>query len=536
MVSQLMRSLNLRTIILNEMNKNGTLLWVDDEIDILRAHILFLENKGYEVDTVTNGGDAVTRCREKNYDLVLLDENMLGLSGLETLALIKEINPNIPVVMVTKNEEEDIMDQAIGSKIADYLIKPVHPNQILLTLKKNIHKHDIVEAETNKNYQQNFARISSRINDSFTFDDWVELYRELVFWELELHEADSSMHELLAMQRKEANQAFARFIKKNYIKWMTEPEKAPLMSTGVFKHSVFPTLDAGEKMFLIVMDNFRYDQWRALGTELADNFTFEEELYCSILPTATQYARNAIFSGLMPGKICKMFPELWVDEDSEEGKNVNEVPLILTQLERYRRKNSFSYHKINDSQAADKLLSQFTNLLTNDLNVIVVNFIDIMSHAKTDSKMMRELASDEAAYRSLIVSWFRHSSVKDLFKAMAATDRKVVITTDHGSVQVNNPIRIVGDRNTNTNLRYKLGRNLGYNPKEVFEITEPEKASLPSPNVSTAYVFATEKDYFVYQNNFNSYASYYKDTFQHGGVSLEEMVIPLITLFPKKRQ
>lgn len=517
------------------MNKNGTLLWVDDEIDILRAHILFLQNKGYDVDTVTNGSDAVELCRSRDFDLVLLDENMVGMSGLETLAQIKEVKPNIPIVMVTKSEEEDIMDQAIGSKIADYLIKPVHPNQILLTLKKNIHKHDIVAAETNRNYQQNFARLSMQINDSCTADDWKEIYRQLVFWELELQEADSTMHEMLAMQKSEANLAFSKFIKRNYMNWMQQPDSAPLMSPGIFKHCIFPALDTGEKPFLIVMDNFRYDQWRVLSSELSEYFSADEELYFSILPTATQYARNAIFSGLMPNKICTMFPDLWVDEDSEEGKNLNEAPLIQTHFDRYRKKHTFSYHKINDSQAADKLLSQFSNLSSNDLSVIVINFIDIMSHAKTDSKMMRELAADEAAYRSLILSWFRHSPIIELFKAVAATGRRVIVTTDHGSIRVNRPIRIVGDRSTNTNLRYKLGRNLGFNPKEVFEISEPQKAFLPAPNVSTSYVFASESDYFVYQNNFNSYASYYKDTFQHGGISMEEMIIPLITLLPKKR-
>ncbi len=517
------------------MNKNGTLLWVDDEIDILRAHILFLENKGYEVDTVTNGGDAIARCRVRNYDLVFLDENMLGMSGLETLARIKEINSNIPVVMVTKSEEEDIMDQAIGSKIADYLIKPVHPNQILLTLKKNIHKRDIVTAETSRSYQQNFGRLSMLINDSCTADDWMEIYRQLVHWELELQDADSNMHEMLTAQKAEANQSFAKFIKRNYLDWMQHPENAPLLSTQIFKHSVFPTLDNGEKMFLIVMDNFRYDQWKAMSSELSELFACDEELYYSILPTATQYSRNAIFSGLMPNKISTMFPELWVDEDSEEGKNLNEAPLIQTHLDRFRRRNTFSYNKINDSQAADRLLGQFNNILSNDLNVIVINFIDIMSHSKTDSKMMRELAADESAYRSLILSWFNHSSVKELFRAIAATGRKTVVTTDHGSIRVNKPVRIIGDRNTNTNLRYKLGRNLGYNPKEVFEISDPGKAFLPSPNVSTSYIFATDSDFFVYQNNFNSYATYFKDTFQHGGISLEEMIIPLITLSPKNK-
>ena len=521
---------------MTKMNKNGTLLWVDDEIDLLRAHILFLENKGYEVDTVTNGLDAIESCRNKSYDLILLDEHMMGMSGLETLSHIKETDPNLPVVMVTKSEEENIMDQAIGSKIADYLIKPVHPNQILLSLKKNIHKRDIVTAETDRSYRENFARLSASINDSMTADDWTGVYRQLVYWELELKEADSSMHEILTMQKADANAAFGKFISRNYLSWMKDRSKSPVMSPDLFRKWVFPALDNGEKVFFIVMDNLRYDQWRMLGTELSEYFTIgEEELYYSILPTATQYSRNAIFSGLMPDQISRMFPDLWVDEDSEEGKNLNEAPLIQTHLDRYRRRNRFSYNKVNDSAAADKLLGQINNLTANDLNVIVVNFTDILSHSKTDSRMMRELANDDAAYRSLVLSWFRHSSIRELFRAIAATGQKVMITTDHGSISVNHAIRIAGDRTTNTNLRYKVGKNLGFNPKEVFEIAEPAKANLPSPGISASYIFCTEADYFVYQNNFNNYASYYKETFQHGGVSLEEMIIPFIILNPKKK-
>ena len=514
---------------------NGKLLWVDDEIDLLRAHIMFLENKGYEVDTVTNGPDALERCESTDYDLVLLDEHRVGMSGLETLTHIKEKNPNLPVVMVTKSEEENIMDQAIGSKIADYLIKPVHPNQILLSLKKNIHKSDIVTAETNRSYQQNFVRLNMQINDSLTWQDWIQVYRQLVFWELELKEADSSMHEMLAMQKADADAAFCKFVKRNYMDWMNGRSERPVMSHDLFKKYIFPLLDAGEKPFLIVMDNFRYDQWKVLSQELAGLFSFDEDLYYSILPTATQYARNAIFSGLMPNMISRMFPELWVDEDSEEGKNLNEGPLIRTHIERYRRKDSFSYSKINDSVAAEKLLDQLNSLMANDLNVIVINFIDILSHAKTDSRMMRELAQDEAAYRSLILSWFRNSSMKELFKALAASGRKVIITTDHGSIRVSRPVKIIGDRNTNTNLRYKLGRNLNFNPKEVFEIQDPSKAMLPQPNLSTEYIFCTGNDYFVYQNNYNSFAQFYKDTFQHGGISMEEMIIPIITMQPKHK-
>jgi len=523
---------------------NGRLLWADDEMELLRAHLIFLEKKGYEVVTVTNGTDAIEACGKEVFDLVLLDEMMPGLSGLETLQRIKEMAPQTPVVMVTKSEEEDIMNQAIGQQIADYLIKPVNPNQILLTLKKNIHRKEIVTETVQSNYQQQFQQLSMQIMDCRTWADWTDVYKRLVRWELELTATDSQMTEMLEMQKQEANHGFAKYIKQNYLEWIEDrgkrkegrDEGAPLLSPDIFKTKVFPLLNEGEKVFLVVLDNFRYDQWKMLEAELADLFLIDEDVYCSILPTATQYARNAIFSGLMPEQIQKMFPELWVDEDEEEGKNLNEGPLIRTQIDRYRRKDTFSYHKINTSSEADRLMQQLHTLEKNDLNVVVFNFIDMLSHARTESKMVRELANNESAYRSITLSWFRHSVISDLFRQLAQSDYRVIITTDHGSIRANNPVKIVGDRNTNTNLRYKLGKNLGYESnKDLFVIKEPRKAQLPAPNLSTSYVFATGYDFFAYPNNYNYYVSYYRNTFQHGGISMEEMIIPIITLRGKKR-
>ena len=513
------------------------LLWVDDEVEQLKAHLLFLEKKGYEVVTVSNGTDAIDLCQEGHFDLVLLDEQMPGISGLETLQRIKELQPALPVVMVTKSEEENIMEQAIGQKIADYLIKPVNPNQILLTLKKNIHRQEIETEVTQSQYQQQFQQIAMQIMDCRTWQDWVDIYKRLVHWELELSSTDSSMTEMLRMQKEEANLGFAKFIKKNYMGWMNDlkelkgpSEERPILSPEIFKTKVFPLLNEGEKVYLVVFDNFRYDQWRMLAPEIGKQFNIEEDLYFSILPTATQYARNAIFSGLMPNKIAQMFPDLWVDEDEEEGKNLNEEPLIQTQLDRYRRKNTFSYHKVNNSTDAERLMQQLPQMEKNDLNVVVFNFIDMLSHARTESRMVRELANNESAYRSITLSWFRHSIINEFFRQLAQKNCRVVITTDHGSIRCTQPVKIIGDRNTNTNLRYKLGKNLGFDDKSLFTIREPEKALLPAPNLSTSYVFATGDSFLAYPNNYNYYVSYYRDTFQHGGISLEEIVVPIIVL------
>lgn len=524
---------------------NPQILWADDEIDLLKPHVMFLQQRGYDVVTVTNGQDALEKVRQQTFDLVFLDENMPGISGLETLQEIKEKQPSLPVIMVTKSEEENIMDQAIGGKIADYLIKPVLPSQMLLSIKKNLHAREITQQQQTSGYQQEFGRLSMSIDMAQNFEDWVEVYKRLVYWELELSASDDQgLSQMLLMQKQEANNSFAKFIKRNYEDWMKEkmamqngrfsgPGTAPIMSPDIFKTHVFPALDNGEKLFLVVIDNFRLDQWRTIQPLLSEYFTPKEEVCCSILPTATQYARNAIFSGLMPDKIAQMFPDLWVDEDSEEGKNLNEAPLIQTQLDRYRKHYSFSYHKVNESAFGERLANQLKSLNHHPLNVVVLNFIDMLSHARTESKVVSELAHTESAYRALTRTWLEHSSTMDLFRRMAEMRYKVILTTDHGTIRVDNAVRIVGDKKVNTNLRYKLGKNLNCTSKNVYEITRPKDFGLPILNLSTSYVFATGRDFLAYPNNFNYYVQYYKDTFQHGGISMEEMLIPLITLEPK---
>lgn len=508
------------------------ILWADDEIDLLKPHILFLKQKGYDVATVSNGIDALDALENEQFSLILLDENMPGLSGLETLTLIHQSHPQIPVIMITKSEEENIMNQAIGNKIADYLIKPVNPNQILLSIKKNLHGGEIVAKTVSSDYQQEFQKISMQINMAQSIDDWYEVYRSLVFWELKLAQTDTNMDELLSLQKRDANVGFCKFVKREYEDWVTT-ESHPLMSHEIFKRRVFPELDKGEKVFVILIDNFRYDQWKVIQPIVSEFFNINEELYTTILPTSTQYARNSIFAGLMPLDIAKMFPDLWVEEDEDEGKNIYEEELIRSQLNRFRRKEKFSYHKINDSAGVDKLLVKLKQIDNNELNVVVLNFIDMLSHARTESKMIRELANSDAAYRSLTESWFRHSSAHDLFRCLSEKKYKVIVTTDHGTIRVDNPIKVVGDKNTNTNLRYKVGKSLNYNRKEVYEMTNPKRFGLPAPNLSSTFIYAMNEDFFSYPNNYNYYVGYYTGTFQHGGISLQEMIVPLVTLNPK---
>lgn len=511
----------------------NTILWADDEMELLKPYVIYLKEKGYEVLSATNGQDAIDLFRDEAVDIVFLDENMPGLSGLETLETMKSLRADVPIVMITKSEEERIMEQAIGAKIADYLIKPVNPSQILLCLKKHIHQREIVEKHTNKGYQEEFSDIGFMIDTAKTLDEWIAVYKTLSRWDIELQDVDSAMREMLHMQNQQANAAFAKFVSRNYEAWFADGSQRPLMSPDIFKNVLFPMLDKGEKLFFVVIDNFRYDQWKTIQPLLSEFFTTtEESCYSSILPTATQYARNAIFSGLMPLQIQEMFPNLWVEEDEEEGKNLNEKELIQTQLERFRKHYGFSYFKINESDFCEKVIRQLKGLQT-PLNVIVLNFIDMLSHSRTDSKMMRELCNDEAAYRSLTLSWFKHSPTYELFRRIAQLGYKVILTTDHGTIRVQNPVQIIGDKNTNTNLRYKVGKSLNFQDKNLFEITHPKQVGLPCPNISSSYVFCSGEDFFAYPNNFNYYAQFYRNTFQHGGISMEEMLIPLVTLDPK---
>jgi len=512
------------------------ILWVDDEIDILKPHILFLEKKGYTVSTCNNGADAIDMCDENNYDIVFLDENMPGLSGLETLTEIKSKRANLPIVMITKSEEEYIMEDAIGNKIADYLIKPVNPHQILLSLKKNLDHSRLVSEKTTSNYQQEFRKIAMDLAMVNSYEEWIEIYQKLVYWELELENiSDSGMIEILESQKQEANSLFFKFIKKNYPDWIhSNDDDTPILSNTLFKNVILPEIKKSKGTLLVVVDNLRYDQFNILEKTITKYYKKEEEIpYFSILPTATQYARNSIFSGLMPSEMEHKHPNYWKNDTDEGGKNLHEEDFLQAQLKRLRVDLKAEYYKITNLKSGKQLADNFNGIKENDLTVVVYNFVDMLSHAKTEMEVIKELASDDKAYRSLSNSWFMNSPLLEMIQKAQNLGLKLIITTDHGTINSKVPSKVIGDKNISSNLRYKTGRSLSYEDKEVYAVKNPKEIGLPSISINSSFIFAKEDYFFAYPNNFNHFVKYYKNTYQHGGISLEEMIIPCAIFVPK---
>ncbi|MBK7409440.1 MAG: response regulator [Saprospirales bacterium] len=513
------------------------ILWADDEIDLLKPQILFLQNKGYDVTTVSNGYDAIEECENnRDFDVVFLDESMPGLTGLETLSKIKEQYPGLPVVMITKNEAENVMEEALGSQISDYLIKPVNPNQVLLTLKKIIDNTRLVREKTTTDYQQEFRQLMMQMSSGLNTNEWADMYRKLVNWELKIDDSKSTeLYDILAMQKAEANNEFSKFIMKHYLDWIQDESEAPVMSHNLLRKKILPHMNDDIPTFVVLLDNLRYDQWKVIEPIVSQLFRVEsEDYFFSILPTSTQYSRNAIFAGMLPSEIEKYHPDWWLNDNEKGGKNMHEEDLLAEQLRRLLRKPlRMNYIKVTNVAVAKEMQDNILNFMNNDLTVIVYNFIDMLSHARTEMEVLKELAGDEKAYRSLTRSWFENSPLWAALQRAAEREVQLFIITDHGTIRVNQPSKVVGDRETTTNLRYKVGRNLQYEKKDVLAFREPDKAGLPRPNISSTYIFAKEDRFFLYPNNYNHYHNYYKNTFQHGGISLEEIICPVIKLKTK---
>ncbi len=510
------------------------IIWIDDEVDLLKPHIVFLENKGYEITSVNNVNEALELVEKQTFQLALLDENMPGISGLEAIPMIKNIDSAIKIVMVTKNEEEHIMEQAIGSQIADYILKPVNPNQVLLSLKKNLQSDVLVEQKTILEYQQEFRNLSMELSYLKTYQEWAEYYKKILKWEIKFDKvSDNEFSDLLQNQKEEANIQFSKFIENNYETWLNSNEK-PLMSHTLFKEKVKPVLE-NSKTLLLVIDNLRYDQWKVIEPLFTKYYNkTSEDYYFSILPTATQYARNSFFAGLLPSEIEKRFPDKWFNDNEEGQKNEFEREFLEDQMKRIGLSGkSMKFLKILNADFERKIYDEFNQHKNNDLLVIVYNFIDILSHAKTDNVIVDQLIRDDKTFRSLTLNWFENSSLIKIIKTAAENGFRLAITTDHGMIYVKKPSKVIGDRETSTNIRYKTGRSLTYDDRDVWAVSNPEKLFLPKGNLSSKYIFAKNNIFLAYPKNYNHFVNYYKDTYQHGGISLEEVIIPFSILEPK---
>lgn len=514
------------------------ILWVDDEIDLLRSHVMFLENKDYQVQTASNGADAVDIVREAPFDVVLLDEQMPGMDGLETLEAIKDVRPELPVVLVTKSEEEGLMERALGNQISDYLTKPVNPSQILLTCKRLLEQSQLRQETLSQEYLQSFNDISQTLNQPLAHSEWTDLYRKLVRYDLELTE-DEGARQIFQDQFEEANREFGTFIERRYADWIAQADAPPDDDRPPLSHEVVPEFvlpELGDRpVVFFVIDCLRYDQWRAFEELLHPHYAIETDFYYSLLPTATPYSRNAIFSGLLPAELVDRFPGAWeTDEESEHSRNQHEEPFLHDQLDRHDQGDlSIQYDKLITGEEGQAFAEQAKNLTQQDLSAVVVNFVDILAHSRSDSDVLKELAPDEEAYRALTRTWFEHSWLYDSLRTLADTDCTVILTTDHGAIRSLRSSKVIGDRETSTALRYKFGRNLKCDEEEAIYVRNPEDFGLPRYGMNTNYIFAKENYYFVYPTNFHHYENLYRDTLQHGGASMQEMILPIATLTPR---
>ncbi len=511
------------------------ILWADDEIDQLQSHIIFLQKKGFDIVPVTNGEDAVTMIENQKFDLVFLDEQMPGMGGLDTLEKVKSLQPLLPVVMITKSEEESIMEDAIGSKISDYLIKPVNPNQILLTVKRILDRSKLQSEKSAQSYLRDFGSISSRIHPRTTWQEWIEIYKELSKWQIDLGEGDEALKQVLDDQVVDANREFGKFIEREYVDWLDQNEEAPIISQGIFKKYVFPHIKNGKKTMFFLIDCMRYDQWLVFEPYLAKMFDISTDFYYSILPTATPYSRNAIFAGVSPLEIAQMYPKLWDQGQDETSLNRHEEELLKKQLDRAGFDINFKYEKILNAEDGRQVAGKMKSFSQSKLAAFVFNFVDTLVHSRSDSDVIKELAPDVSAFRSITEAWFQHSSLLQMFKELADEDVTVVVTTDHGSVRALRDTKVYGDRDTATSLRYKYGKNLNAeNSNAVIQIKDTKKYKLPDLGKASDYLIAREDYYFIYPTNYHKFQNRYKDTFQHGGASMEEMILPVATLTPKR--
>lgn len=516
------------------------ILWADDEIELLKPHILYLEERGYEVTPVPTGEDAIVALGQKDFDVVLLDEMMPGLGGLETLERLQEKDASLPVILITKSEQETLMNEALGKRITDYLIKPVNPSQIFLAVKKVFESPDLVRSQAARDYVSHVQKLAMLDTGGLDWRQWIEVATELARWDLEVERlGDPGLEQAHADQRRELNAAFGRFVEQGYPNWVhSEPDNRPLLSHDLIGRYAAPRIRQGERVVIVVLDCMRMDHWLTIAPLLEPFFRVETDYYYSLLPTATPYSRNAIFAGLLIDDLGRKHSDLWSERsDDERSRNRFERPLLERQLSRLDAvpEKPLKYIKIYTAEESQNVRKQVHSFDALGVVALVYNFLDILSHGRSESEILQELAPDEKAFRAVTRAWFQHSPMFETFQELSKMDCTVICTTDHGSVMGRRAARVQGSRETSTNLRYKFGVNLQVDSRQGITIKKPETYRLPAEGVNKNYILAKEDYYFVYPTRFHEFERQFRDTFQHGGVSLEEMIVPNAVLIPRSR-
>ncbi len=517
-------------------NSRGKILWIDDEIHHLKPHILFLEEKGYIIIQTANGQDGIALVEKYNPDLVLLDQSMPGMDGLETLLGLKKIRSTLPVIMITKTEDEWLMDEAITGQVEQFLIKPVNPSQIFMACKQTLEKIKLSEEKATSDYLKEFQEIDERLRDDLTADDWWELYNRLVDWQLKFDQyKDIGLGSILEEQIQSCNREFGNFIESNYKEWLGGSD-SPILSIDVIPEFVKPVLDRDEKVCLLVVDCMRHDHLKSMLPLLELYFNIELNYKFSLLPTATPYSRNAIFSGLFPDKMVKKYPQQYKDmEGGSHSLNQHEKQFLIDQLKKLGLENKkVHYHKIWAVQEGKKFQNRIKDFIQQDVLALVVNFVDILAHKSSQMDVLKEMVPDESGYRLAVKSWLENSWLLKVLKELSSNNFTVIMTSDHGSIRVKHDLMVAADKDASTGVRYKFGRNLKTNDKNALIIREPKKFCLPNFGHQPSYILAKDEYYFVYPNQAHKYQEKFKNSFQHGGISMEEMMVPIAIMKGRK--
>lgn len=518
------------------------ILWIDDEINSFGSLVNLLEDD-YEVVTAASGADGLEQFDAATFDLVILDEQMPGMDGIQVLRELKERKQSIPVIMLTQSEDNKMAKAAVGLGIDEFKSKPAKAIDLMTSIQRLLDQKAMMTDQMRQACNSLYMRVTGGIGDCRTFADWAELYRQIVEKEVAAEEMSASdIAELYAQIRKEADAAFSKFVMANYENWFSakpSDTKPDVFSHQILSKVVKPLLAAGEKVALVVIDNFRLDQWVLFQKFLEPEYNINTDLYCSILPTATQFSRNAIFAGKMPQLIKKETPQYWLDyAEKEESLNGSERELLSFYFSRQWPNKKCSYYKVGlGENSGENYLEKFGGYKDNDLNAVVFSFVDALSHTASVSSVNRKLLGTDASYRSVTLSWLKHDVIKPILDKMAANGYKIILTTDHGTIKAAKPVDVTGTGDINSNMRYKLDKNIVIKDKatlkKVLDIGKPANVGLPTRNPSDRFIFATNDDFFVYPNNRNDFVNQFQGSFQHGGISLEEMVLPLVTLTKK---